>query len=165
MDKRTEKLLQECFHPTKGKPNIRKIKPDIKRAERHLEKARNNLRAMELMFDNDLFDWTVICGYYAMYHSVLASLTKIGLGATAHHCAIAAFEEFYVKRGKVDPEYAEYIERAKQLEEKYANYLEEAKENRIILQYGVRVLTNDDAEWIIEDAKEFVLKIEEILAD
>ncbi len=165
MDKRMEKILQECFHPTKGKPALREVKTDIKGAERHLEKARNNLRAMELMFDSDLFDWTVICGYYAMYHSVLASLVKIGLRANTHHCAIAAFEEFYVKRGKVDPEYAEYIERANQLEEIYANYLEEAKENRIIFQYGVRVLTNDDAEWIIDDAKEFVLKIEEIIAE
>jgi hypothetical protein len=26
------------------------------------------------------------------------------------------------------------------------------------------VVTNDDAEWIIEDAQDFVLKIEEILA-
>jgi uncharacterized protein (UPF0332 family) len=32
------------------------------------------------MFDNDLFDWTIICGYYAMYHAVLASLFKIGIG-------------------------------------------------------------------------------------
>lgn len=165
MDTRINNILHECFHPAKGKANLRKIKPDIKRAERHLEKVRNNLRAMELMFENDLFDWTVICGYYAMYHSVLASLLKIGLWVTAHHCAIAAFEEFYVKRGKVNPEYAEYIERAKQIEEKYANYLEEAKENRIIVQYGVTVLTNDDAEWIIEDAKEFVLKTEEILTE
>ncbi len=165
MNERIKKILHECFHPTKGKVNLRKIKPDIEKAERHLEKARNNLRAMKLMFDNDLFDWTIICGYYAMYHSVLASLLKIGLMANMHHCAIAAFEEFYVKRGKVDTEYAEYIERAKQLEGKYANYLEEAKENRIIFQYGVRVLTNDDAGWIIDDAEEFVLKIEEIIAE
>jgi len=77
VDKRMEKILHECFHPTKGKVNLRKIKLDIEKAERHLEKARNNLRAMKLMFDNDLFDWTIICGYYAMYHSVLASLLKI----------------------------------------------------------------------------------------
>ena len=76
MDKRMEKILQECFHPIRGKANLHKIEPDVKQAKRHLEKALNNLRAMELMFSNDLFDWTVICGYYAMYHSVLASLLK-----------------------------------------------------------------------------------------
>ena len=58
----------------------------------------------------------------------------------------------------------DYIKRAKQLEEEYANTLDKAQENRIIEQYGVQIVTNDDAEWIIEDAKDFVLKIEEVLA-
>jgi len=133
--------------------------------EDHLEKSHNNLTAMKLMFDHNLFDWTIICGYYAMYHAVLAALDKIGIRAAAHYCAIAAFKKFFVERGKVKPEYLEYIEKAKQLEKKYVDSLEEAKENRIVVQYGVEILTNDDAEWIIEDAKDFVLKIEEILAE
>lgn len=29
----------------------------------------------------------------------------------------------------------------------------------------VEILTNDDAEWIIDDAEDFVLKIEEVIAD
>jgi len=119
---------------------------------------------MKLMFDNDIFDWTIICGYYAMYHAVLASLYKIGIRATAHYCAIAAFKEFYVKRGKLKPEYISYIKRAKQLERKYSESLDKAQENRVVEQYGIEIITNDDAEWIIEDAKDFVLKIEEILA-
>ena len=86
-----------------------------------------------------------------MYHAALASLYKIGIRATAHYCAIAAFKEFYVKR-------------AKQLEQKYSESLDKAQENRVVEQYGVEIITNDDAEWIIEDAKDFVLKIEEILA-
>ena len=135
------------------------------RARQHIDKARRNLRAMKLMFDNDLFDWTIICGYYAMYHAVLAVLFKIGIRATAHYCAIAAFKEFYVRRGKVRAEYITYIKRAKQLEQKYANTLEKAQEDRVVDQYGIEVLTNDDAEWILEDAKDFVLKIEEILAE
>jgi len=48
-------------------------------------------------------------------------------------------------------------ERAKQ-------HIDKAQENRVVEQYGIEVVTNDDAEWIIEDAKDFVLKIEEILA-
>lgn len=108
---------------------------------------------MKLMFDNDLFDWTIICGYYAMYHAVLASLYKIGIRATAHYGALAAFKEFYVKRGKVKPEYVTYIKRAKQLEQKYSESLDKAQENRVVEQYGVEIITNDDAEWIIEDAK------------
>ncbi|MBF0478105.1 MAG: HEPN domain-containing protein [Candidatus Omnitrophica bacterium] len=159
-----EKIVQSCFHPKEGRPNLHKVPVNIEYVQQHMDKAHSNLRAMKLMFDNDHFDWTVICGYYAMYHAVLASLFKIGIRATAHYCAIAAFKEFYVKRGKVNQEYVEYIKRAKQLEQEYADALDKAQENRIIEQYGVEIVTNDDAEWIIEDAKDFVLKIEEVIA-
>ncbi len=164
MPKDIEKNLRDCFHPKKGKPNLRKIPTNIGRAKQHIQKAHSNLRAMKTMFDNNLFDWTIICGYYAMYHAVLASLFNIGIRATVHYCAIAAFKKFYVERGKVKPEYINYIKKAKQLEQKYAETLEKAQENRIIEQYGVEILSNDDAEWIIEDAKDFVLEIEEVLA-
>ena len=164
MPERLEKILAGCFHPKEGRPNLRKVSINPERAKRHIEKSHSNLRAMKLMFDQHLFDWTIICGYYAMYHAVLASLFNIGIQATAHYCAIAAFKEFYVKRGKVKPEYVNYIKRAKQLEEKYAEDLDKAQENRIIEQYGVEIITNDDAEWIIEDAQDFVLKIEEVIA-
>lgn len=165
MPKDIERALRECFHPKEGRPNLHKIPISIERTKQHIDKARSNLRAMKLMFDNGLFDWVIICGYYAMYHAVLASLFKIGIRATAHYCALSAFKKFYVERGKVAPEYISYIKKAKQLEQKYAETLEKAQEERVIEQYGVEILTNDDAEWIIEDAKNFVLKIEEVLAE
>lgn len=58
-----------------------------------------------------------------------------------------------------------YLKRAELLEKKYSDTLLEARENRVKVQYGTEILTNDDAEWIIEDAEDFVLKIEELLAD
>ena len=164
MTKDIESILHGCFHPKEGRPNLHKVSVNIERARQHIDKASRNLRAMKIMFDKDLFDWVIICGYYAMYHAVLAALFEIGIRATAHYCAIAAFKEFYVKRGKVRPEYISYIKRAKQLEQKYADTLEKAQGDRVVEQYGVEVLTNDDAEWILEDAKDFVLKIEEVLA-
>ena len=165
MTKDIEKILHGCFHPKEGRPNLHKVPVNIERARQHIDKARRNLRAMKIMFGNDLFDWTIICGYYAMYHAVLASLFRIGIRATAHYCAIAAFKKFYVEKGKVAPEYISYIKKAKHLEQKYAEALDKAQEERVVEQYGVEILTNDDAEWIIEDAKDFVLKIEEILAE
>jgi len=120
---------------------------------------------MKTMFGDDLFGWTVICGYYAMYHAVLAALLKIGVRATAHYCAMAAFKKFYVEQGKVKPEFVTHLKKAKKLEEKYFESLQKAQESRVIEQYGIEVLTNDDAQWIIEDAENFVLKIEEVLAE
>lgn len=160
-----ERTLRERFHPKRGKANLRKISPDNNLAKQHIDKAHANLRAMKLMYDSEHFDWAIICGYYAMYHAVLASLYKVGVRAFAHYCAIAAFREFYVDRGKVSREYMDYIKRAKQLERKYAETLEKAQETRVIEQYGVEVITNEEAEWIIEDSKDFVLKVEELLAE
>ena len=165
MPENLEKILQGCFHPKDSRPKLQVVPANTKSAKQHIDKARGNLRAMNLMYEKDLFDWAVICGYYAMYHAVLAALYKIGIRATAHYCAIAAFKEFYVKRGRVEPKYIVYIKRAKQLEQKYAEFLDKAQENRVIEQYGVEIVTNDDAGWIIEDAKDFVLKIEEVLAE
>lgn len=164
MPSNVEQILRGCFHPKEGKANLKQVPINIERARQHIDKAHTNLRAMKLMYDSDLFDWTIVCGYYAMYHAVLAALYKIGIRATAHYCALAAFKEFYVLRGKVKPEYVNYVQRAKQLERKYSESLDKAQETRVIEPYGVEILTNDDAEWIIEDAKSFVLKIEEVLA-
>lgn len=165
MRKHSNQILQECFHPKIGKTNLSKVALDNKRVEGHINKAHSNLRAMNTMFGNDMFDWAIICGYYAMYHAVLAALLKIGIRATAHYCAITAFKTFYVERGRVKPEYINYIKKAKQLEREYAETLEKAQETRVVEQYGIEVLTNDDAEWILEDAKKFVLKIEEVIAE
>ena len=164
MPKDTEKTLHGCFHPKEGKANLQKVPMNVDRARQHIDKAHRNLRAMKMMFDKDLFDWTIICGYYAMYHAVLAALLNIGIRATAHYCAIAAFKKFYIEQGKIAPEYMTYIKKAKRLEQKYAEALEKAQEERVVEQYGIEILTNDDAQWIIEDAKDFVLKIEEVLA-
>ena len=159
-----QQIVRGCFHSKGGNPNLKQVPVDMGRVESHMDRAQSNLRAMKLMYQEDLFDWTIVCGYYAMYHAVLAALYKIGIRATAHYCAIAAFKEFYVIRGKVAPQYVNYVRRARQLERKYAESLDKAQENRVIEQYGIEVLTNDDAEWIVEDAKSFVLKIEEVLA-
>ena len=165
MPRNIDKALQDCFHPKSGKLNLRKVTINPDMVIQYIDKARSNLRAMKTMWDSDLFDWTIICGYYAMYHAVLAALLKIGIRATAHYCAIAAFKKFYVERGKVDKEYIAYLNKAKHLEQKYADTLDKAQENRVVEQYGVEIITNDDAEWIIEDAQDFVLKIEEIIVE
>jgi uncharacterized protein (UPF0332 family) len=128
-----------------------------------LDKAHKNLRAMQLMYREDHFDWTVVCGYYAMYHAVLAALYHIGLSATSHRCAVVAFRRFYIDRGKVSPAYSKFLQRAQQLKKRYAERLEEARRTRTIVQYEIEELTNDDAEWILEEAKAFVLQIEALL--
>jgi len=47
MNEYTEKTLLNCFHPKKGKPNLKKIRVDLNLVEQHIDKANNNLRAMQ----------------------------------------------------------------------------------------------------------------------
>ncbi len=166
MTQRLNKILKECFRSRRGKrADIRRIPVNKKAADNHLDKARNNLNAMRLMFNNEFYDWTVICGYYAMYHAVLASLFIIGLRALSHQCAISAFQEFFIFKGIVKKEYMTYLNKARLLEKKYSDTLRKARENRVFIQYGVKTITNEDVGWILEDAEDFVLRIEELLAD
>ena len=164
MAERLDRFLQECFHPRRGKPALVPVSPDPATAKAHLEKARTNLRAMALMYREELFDWTIVCGYYAMYHAVLGALAHIGLRGLSHPCALAAFRKFYVERKRVPPEYVQFLKRAQQLKKRYVETLEAAREDRIVVQYGIEEVTNDDAEWLLEEAKAFVLRIEEVLA-
>ena len=124
--------------PKRGKrPELRRISPDMSTAKRHLDKARSNLNAMILMYNDDFFDWTVIRGYYAMYHAVLASLCSVGLRAFSHQCAISAFQKFFIVRGTTKKEYMDCLRKAKELEKKYSDSLAKIRENRVIVQYGV----------------------------
>lgn len=54
MPKDIDKTLRECFHPKEGKPNLRKVAVNVERARQHMDKSHSNLRAMQIMFDNNL---------------------------------------------------------------------------------------------------------------
>jgi len=166
MRRKLDQIVSRCFKPIKGhRPELLRIIPQTSTAKAHIKKAHSNLKAMNLMFENELFDWTVICGYYAIYHAVLAALFHIGLRALSHLCAISAFQKFYIEREFVEEDYVKYFKWAKVLEKRYSDTLLQARENRVMVQYGTQILANDDAEWILEDAEDFVLKIEELLVE
>ena len=85
MRRKLDQILLRCFKPVKGnRPDLLRIRPQTNTAKAHLEKAHSNVKTMNLMFENEFFDWIVICGYYAIYHAVLAALFHIGLSAFSH---------------------------------------------------------------------------------
>ena len=150
-------LLEKCFEGTKETPpRLRRVKPLAEKADAHMEKAITNLLAMDLMEKNKFFDWAITCGYYAMYHATMAALWLLGLEARSHECVIAAFEAFYVKKGKVDERYLQYVKRAKTLSGRYSDALENAKAERIIASYGLGEIRSQEAAKVTSDAREFV---------
>ena len=63
MRSKLDQILSRCFDPGKAnRPELLRITPQTNTAKTHLQKAHNNLKAMNLMFENEFFDWTVkIC--------------------------------------------------------------------------------------------------------
>ena len=157
---KVKNLLNRCFRGTANVPKrLLKVPASVEKAEAHIEKANRNLFAATLMNENKLFDWTITCAYYAMYHATMASLWLIGINARSHECAIIAFETFYVRARKVDREYLEYVKKTEKLSKKYANSLEHARTERIKASYGLGELTSREAALLLDEARAFVTEI------
>ncbi|MBU1205111.1 MAG: HEPN domain-containing protein [Nanoarchaeota archaeon] len=171
------KLLKKRLHSYKRKGAFRKNDREKDLALKYLEKARNNLIAMQLDFkisSNDKiqkvleishfteYDWVLIKGYYAMYHAALACLAKLGFKSENHNATTLALELYFVHSGKLEEKYVNILEKAR-LEKDYVEKLREAKQERIIAQYNVSVdVEQRAAKWILETAKEFVDRLEKL---
>ncbi len=146
-------------------PGLLRRTPSIERAENHLDKARNNIAAMKHINNGHFYDWTIISGYYAMYHAALAALWLIGLWGKDHACVVSAIRFFYAERGKIEEKHLSCFDKAKKLEEKYIETFERARRQRTEIQYGIIEVRNTDVEWINSAAMNFVDRIEEIVLE
>jgi len=150
-----------------------------KLAPRFLEKARNNLITMSILFDlhsnkearkllqvpeeYDPSEWIVVSGYYSMYMAASAALAKVGYRSKNHTATIAGLDSFFVRKKLLEPEYAKMIENA-QLEQEVVDQLRLARERREIAQYSVtKETTGTLAKQIKEDAYKFVERIEKLV--
>lgn len=159
--------------------HIVKDKTVITLAEKYLQKAKNNLVTMKLLFelninkkardllnvpkDYDANEWVVICGYYAMYTAVLALLAKIGFRSKNHTATVLVLDEFFVKKKLLDKESLMILENAL-LQKEEIEKLSDARHKREIAQYSItRQITMEIAEKIKKNAYDFVNKVEEII--
>jgi len=147
-------------------------------AEKYLEKAKNNLITMRILFDlkdkkkkeslkipfnYDSNEWVVITGYYAMYAAALALLAKIGFRSKNHTATLFLLDEYFVKKKHLDKMDFLLIKKALFQKEEIER-LSDAKHKREIAQYSItKETTRSIAEKIISDAYEFVNKVEEII--
>lgn len=158
--------LERCFEGSVNIPKrLLKVPESTEKAEHHLEKARTNIAAGNLMNENKFFDWTITCSYYAMYHSTMAGLWLIGLEARSHECALTAFEAFYIKEKKVEKEYLEYVKKAKKLSRKYSDSLDYARTERIKASYGLGEITSQEASKVLNNARDFVAAIDNLIIE
>lgn len=148
-------------------------------SQKYLQKARNNLVTMSLLFGinsnrkaRDLLDippdynsdeWVVIVGYYAMYASALALIAKMGYKSRNHTATISLLEEFFIKKKLMSKEDISLLKNAI-IQRVEIEKLSEARHKREIAQYSVtKQTTKGIAESIKQDAYNFVNKVESII--
>src|SRR3989344_2042935 len=140
---------------------MKKIKPNDQLSDEHINKAKHNLRAADYNIKGGFSDWGVSQSYYAMYHSLLAVLFKIGYESKNHECTINAVE-YLIDDGKIDLDLKDiaFIRTTEQMTSKDAKSLREE------FQYGTETTVNKKLlKELLENAKKVVEKIEIALSD
>lgn len=161
-----ENFVEKCLNPEKGrKKGLFKVRPSMAEAQEFLDKAQWNLQAMKINYDNHLYDWSIVIGYYAMYHATLSALRLVGLDAKRHDCAAAALDFFFCGKGGLVEQNLKSFEKAKKLEKSFVETLNKASVERVQVQYGVVKAKAKDAEWMVKSAAEFVEAIEDVLLE
>ena len=108
-----------------------------------LAKARDSLKAGELLNREGYPDFAASRAYYAMLYAAQALLLERGLSFSKHTAVIGAFGREFAKPGSLDV--------------KYHRYLIDAQDFRNLGDYGTGPeLTADQAKQVIEWAAEFL---------
>ena len=158
-------IIIKAIKRTKKERGLRISKPNNYTSEGHIKKADHNLIVMTDLNKLGHKDWTIITAYYAMYHSALALLSKIGLESKDHTTTAAVLEHFFSKHinKNMIQQFNETKERKDKIEaitikEKYINYLWKAKQARETVQYGITI-NYRETKTIINNARNFVSKM------
>ena len=151
-----EKKLNWCLAK---KTRMKKIKPNDKLSEDHIKKAKHNLKAADYNIQGGFSDWGVSQLYYAMYHSLLSILFKMGYESKNHECTINTVE-YLIKKGRINLDIKDiaFIRTTEQMTSKDAKSLREE------FQYGTKTIVNEKLlKNLLDNAKDIVEKIEIVL--
>lgn len=148
-------------------------------SKKYFEKARNNLIAMQALFelsnnpkakellkipnDYNSDEWAVISAYYAMYMASLALIAKIGFKSKNHSATLLILEEYFVKKSRLTSDDLKLIKNA-YLKREEIEKVSDARHKREIAQYSItKETTKRILEQIKSDAFSFVNKVQEII--
>ena len=115
-----------------------------------LERAREDLRVAQELFERAHTGHASSTAYYAMFHAAEALLLSLGIEVSSHSATHAAFGVHFAKTGKLDPA----LHRS----------LIQAFNKRIAADYDVAIqLPAEEVEAMLDQAGKFVAAAEELL--
>ncbi len=153
-----EEKLNWCLSK---KTRMSKIKPNDKLSEEHIKKAKHNLKAADYNIQGGFSNWGVSQSYYAMYHSLLSILFKMGYESKNHECTINAVE-YLIEKEKINLDLKDmaFIRTTEQMTSKDAKSLREE------FQYGTETTVNEKLlKDLLDNAKNVVEKVEVALSE
>ena len=153
--------VKNKFYDCLRKKLINKVKSDENNVNGHILKAKHYLRATDYNIKGNFSDVAVSSAFYAMYHSLLALLLKLGYEAKNQECAINAVQYFIEsKKINLDIKYVDIIRRTSE------NKPKDAKTLREEFQYGIETSVNKDVLNIIKyKCVDFVETVERLLKE
>lgn len=123
------------------------MKPEVQSL---VQKARDSLRAAEVLYREGFADFCASRAYYALFYAAEALLLEHDQSFSSHSAVIAAFGKEFAKTSLLDP--------------KYHRYLLDAQDSRNVGDYGVGPgVTTAQAQKVLDWAHDFIAAAERYL--
>mgnify|MGYP001602355492 CR=1 FL=1 len=123
---------------------------------------------LNLSSDFEMYDWVIIVSYYAMYTSALSALAKLGFKSKSHTATIVVLSLYCMAEQNnkgLEVKDIHKLAKAHTLSEQLIIKLIETKTKRETAQYdATSSITKEIAKTALNDADEFITKIEEVIA-
>lgn len=75
----------------------------------YLDRAKEELRAVEVNIREELYAVAISRCYYAMFYAVSGLLASIGISRSKHSGIISAFREHFIKTGLIEAEFSDIL--------------------------------------------------------
>jgi|WetSurMetagenome_2_1015567.scaffolds.fasta_scaffold90329_2 uncharacterized protein (UPF0332 family) len=112
-----------------------------------LQKAKDNLKSAELLYEKEYFPQSINRSYSAIYNSIRALLAFNKFDSDKHSAIISFFDKEYIKTEKIDKQFSKILHNAEEISKKseYEDFFS---------------VTKDDAEEQLAHAILFINEIE-----
>lgn len=171
---RKEQLFNDDEHKKLEKPFLIKSRKSFSVANLlfKISEQEDIRKLLNLASDFEMYDWVIIVSYYAMYISALAALAKLSFKSKSHAATISVLEHNYMPEEKnqsngkaLEQKDIHKLVKAYAISEQLITKLIQTKTKRETAQYDATPsITREIAKTSLDDADEFITKIEEILS-
>jgi len=168
------KILNRDFKKYVRQHIVRKIESSSPLSKIHLDKSYHNLDFANFTVQNQqninkriedetYYDWVIVIAYYAMYHTAMALLYKMGYKAGTHLATICVLCKECLGK-TLEKKDIENLSAILELSEDEIKEIGRAKERREKASYSGSVSFEKHlAEMTLDDARKFINKVADIL--